>query len=174
MRKLFLLLCLIAIASIGATGQIKYQKEIVLGVSLESAISKGEDSPGRAMFHHVSSARINDYFSFGLGVGVDIDTEYVFDRTEYLMPLYLNAKGYLPLSDSYLFLEFSGGHSFGISRGSKGMGSILLDSGAGMIIEAWPGAVMRISLNLQYLKWQEQVVSQKSDGVILLKVGVLF
>ena len=176
MKIFFFSLFLIILASVGVIGQVKYQKEISLGLSIESLFHNNQDTDrsSRVGFHHVSSARISDYFSLGLGIGIDIDTKYVFDNTEYLMPLYLNAKGYLPMNDAYLFLEFSGGHSFGVSEGSKGMGGILLGPGVGLVGEVWPGVLMFLSLNLHYQRWSEQIIPQRSTGVFLLKAGVMF
>ena len=179
MKKLLFSLFLIIISSVGAYTQIKYQAEISLGLSVESLLHNNQNnqstnSPSRVVFHHISSARVSDYFSIGLGIGVDIDNKYVFDGVEYLMPIYMNAKGYLPMNANYLFLEFSGGHSFGMSKGSKGMGGILIGPGIGFVGEVGSGVSMFLSLNLHYQRWSEQIVPQRSSGVFLLKAGVMF
>ena len=179
MKNLLFSLFLIIISPLGVSGQVKYQAEISIGLSVESLLHNNQNNQetnrsSRVIFHHISSARINDYFSLGLGMGVDIDNKYVFDGVEHLMPIYLNAKGYLPMNANYLFLEFSGGHSFGMSKGSKGMGGILLGPGVGFVGEVGSGVSMFLSLNLHHQRWSEQIVPQRSAGIFLLKAGVMF
>ena len=183
MKKLLLSLFLLAIASAGAVGQIKYQPEVSIGMSVGTLLNSrmyNEETFGRSdvsarlSFHHMSSAKISDYFSLGLGIGLDLDIEHVFDDVEYLIPLYLNGRGYLPMNEKYFFLELSGGRIFGITEESKEIRGRLLSPGVGMAIEVWPNAFWLVSLNLYFEKWSRPVIEPKKNGMLMLKVGLTF
>ena len=91
---LVVLLMLVATTSY-AQSEVKYQGEVDLGYSL----GVGNFGLDRVNLHTVHGAKINKNFSLGAGLGVD----YYFNggEGEIMMPLYVNAKAYLPVNTKF-------------------------------------------------------------------------
>ena len=94
MKKLFLLAvaAMMSVSIANAQVPVKYQGEIDLGYS----IGVGTFSTGRVNVHTIQGARIGEYFSAGLGLGLDYYHEF-YEQGELAIPIYLNLKGYLPV-----------------------------------------------------------------------------
>ena len=43
-----------------------------------------------------------------------------------------------------------------------------------MAIEVWPNALWLVSLNLYFEKWSRPVIEPKRNGMLMLKVGLMF
>lgn len=105
--KKYLILSLCLLFSSAAFAQsIKYQGEVQAGY----AFGIGDNPADRLSIHMINGVRINPYFSAGIGVGLDY---YDVEGTSFLsMPLFLNLKGYLPVSQKVsLFASFDLGYS---------------------------------------------------------------
>ncbi len=95
-KSLLLSLCLLgATTSFAQDTEIKYQGEVDLGYSF----GVGTFSLDRVNLHTVHGAKINQYFSLGAGLGLDY--YYSDGESEIMMPIYVNAKGYLPVNEKF-------------------------------------------------------------------------
>ncbi len=74
MKKLFLLAvaAMMSVSVANAQVPVKYQGEVDLGYS----IGVGTFSTGRVNVHTIQGARIGEYFSVGLGLGLDYYHEF--------------------------------------------------------------------------------------------------
>ena len=102
------------ICSVQAQIPLKYQGEADLGYS----IGVGTFATGRVNLHTIQGVKIGSYFSTGIDLGID----YYHGRQELFVPIYLDLKGYLPLSASvtpYFSLDIGAGH--GATAGESGL-----------------------------------------------------
>lgn len=128
MKKLLALLVLLMLSVSYANAQkgayeygaVNYQGEIHLGYGFGT----GTVSEDRVSLHTIHGAKIGKYLFMGAGVGADL--YYDFDDPEIIIPLYLNLKGYVPVT-RYVspFISFDVGAGFFTSD---------MDSTAGLII----------------------------------------
>ena len=95
MKKLFLLIVTTVISANIAKAQVQvtYQGEVDAGYS----IGVGTFATSRVNLHTIQGIRIGEYVSTGLGLGLDYYHEF-YDNGELVIPIYLNIKGYLPVS----------------------------------------------------------------------------
>lgn len=106
MKKFFLLVVsLFFAANLFAQTSVKYQGEVDLGYSF----GVGTFATGRVNLNTINGFKFGDYFSAGIGFGFDYF--YEFYEGKLFTPLYLNLKGYLPISipvweKSSLFVSF--------------------------------------------------------------------
>lgn len=76
--------------------------------------------------HTVHGIGVSDYFSTGVGLGFDMFNDFT------LMPLYLNVRGYLPVSKkTRLFLNVDGGVAFDLGRNYVSLFAIYFNTSAG-------------------------------------------
>ena len=107
MKKFFLLVVsLFFAANLFAQTSIKYQGEVDLGYSF----GVGTFATDRVNLNTIQGLKFGDYFSAGIGFGIDYFYEFYGDG-KLFTPLYLNLKGYLPISlpvweKSSLFVSF--------------------------------------------------------------------
>ena len=102
------------IYSVQAQIPLKYQGEADLGYS----IGVGTFATGRVNRHTIQGVKIGSYFSTGIGLGID----YYHERQALFVPIYLDLKGYLPLSASvtpYFSLDIGAGS--GATAGVSGL-----------------------------------------------------
>lgn len=106
------ILILIFYTTTSAQVDIKYQGEINLGYSV------GLDSnDGRLNVHTIQGAKIGQYISAGLGLGLD----YYHYYDEFMIPLYLDIKGYYPINDRISpFIAMDLGYSIRTSSSTDG------------------------------------------------------
>lgn len=106
MKKFFLLVVsLFFAANLFAQTSVKYQGEVDLGYSF----GVGTFATNRVNLNTINGLKFGDYFSAGIGFGLDYF--YEFYEGKLFTPLYLNLKGYLPISlpvweKSSLFVSF--------------------------------------------------------------------
>ena len=106
MKKFFLLVVsLFFAANLFAQTPVKYQGEFDLGYSF----GVGTFATDRVNLNTIQGLKFGDYFSAGIGIGLDYFHE--FYEGKLFTPLYLNLKGYLPISlpvweKSSLFVSF--------------------------------------------------------------------
>lgn len=164
MKRFFLLLVVAVISASSAFAQtpIKYQGEVDLGYS----VGVGEFATGRVNIHTIHGAKFGDYFSAGLGVGVDLYTE---GGTDVMVPIYLNLKGYLPTNSKVTpYASFDIGAGIGASEYVSGLSGMLITPAVGIKVGMFKA---QIGYNVQ--KISDSGVSVNFNAV-QFKVGVVF
>lgn len=146
---------------------VKYQGEVDLGYS----IGVGTFSTGRVNLHTVQGVKISDYFSVGMGLGLDYYHDLYSDMGsgELFVPIFLNMKGYVPVTEKLSpFLSLDLGYGIGATEGVSGCGGFL-----------WSPSV---GLRYNHFKFQigytSQRISENGFGfnmdAVQIKVGVVF
>lgn len=163
MKKFFLLLTATIIAStVFAQTPIKYQGEVDLGYS----IGTGTFAADRVNLHTIHGAKIGNYFSAGLGLGLDY---YHEGEGELIVPIYLNMKGYLPVSEKVSpYLSFDIGVGVGASEYVSGFSGLYCMPAIGIKAGHFKA---QLGYNVQTLS--EEGISI-SFNAIQLKLGVVF
>ena len=107
MRKHFLLLALLLMACGTASAQkTHYQGEFQVGY----AFGIGDNKIDRLSIHMINGVRFNPYLSTGIGIGIDYYDDH--GTSMFSLPLFVNLKGYIPLSKGVsLFASFDLGYS---------------------------------------------------------------
>ncbi len=105
-----------------AAAQVKsvYQGELDFGY----AVGVGKCGPiaSRMNFHTVHGVKIGKYCSVGLGVGFDL---YHDLNNDMILPVYLNAKGYYPVSEKFVpYFSLDMGAGVGVTEGVSGQSGI--------------------------------------------------
>ncbi len=166
MMKRFFLLTALAVLSLGsalAQTPVKYQGEVDLGYSL----GVGNFGINRANLHTIHGAKIGQYFSAGIGLGLDYYHED--GASEAMLPIYLNLKGYLPVNEKVSpYFSFDIGGGFGITEGFDGASGMLVTPAVGIKAGKFKA---QIGYNVQ--KISESGVSINLNA-IQFKVGVIF
>ncbi len=98
MKKLFLVAAALMCFGFAGAQNIKYQGEASLGFGA----GVGTYNMNRVPIHTVHGVRLNDNFFVGGGLGVDIFSKDGESAT--IIPVFANAKGYLPVSDKVSLL----------------------------------------------------------------------
>lgn len=176
-KYLILSLCLL-LSSAAFAQSIKYQGEVQVGYGF----GVGNISVDRVSAHMINGARINQYLSAGIGVGLD----YYFDDGEsYLsLPIYANVKGYLPISGMVnLFASLDCGYS--VSLAGEEQGGWKADM-KGFLITPAVGASIKIAdskaINLSVAYMSQKLAYGRSGGsttkdngnAVGLRVGYAF
>jgi len=142
--------------------EIKYQGEVLLGSSI--VISDTQQGRPVINFRTIHGARIGQYLFTGMGIGADW---YLFDfgsdgdDSEAVVPVFVNVKGYYPVSKEFSpLISLDLGYGFGVSQGIKGKNGFLFSPAIG----------------IQYKKFQAQIgyESNLSIKTCQLKVGLIF
>ena len=181
--KLFLYLCkniktehmkrftiLVAILSLfagvaGAKGLVSYQGEIDLGYSY-GIDSKASDC---ASIHTIHGIKVGKYFSTGIGIGFDLHYRYD-DSSEAIVPLYLNFKGYLPLSKNVSsFLSCDAGWAMGFTGDIKYKNGLTVAPSIGIVWGVFKVQVGYNMTNLHYLDFRKPPMS-----AVQAKIGIMF
>lgn len=164
MKKFLFLVTMFLVTSMGVDAQIlknqevKYQGEVDLSYSIGTGIF----STGRVNIHTIHGAKIGNHFSAGFGLGVD----FYHELEDVTIPVYLNAKGYLPVGEKLnLYASLDLGYGVFVS---EGLGGFL-----------WSPA---IGINYKKLKFQigytSQRVSESGIGfdmnALQFKIGLMF
>lgn len=164
MKKLtlFITVLLISISSAWAQVPVKYQGEVDLGYS----IGVGTWATGRVNIHTIQGAMIGDYFSAGVGFGVDI---YHEGGTDILVPIYLNLKSYVPTNSNVSpYVSFDIGAGVGATEYVSGLSGLMLTPALGVKVGMFK---VQIGYNMQ--KISESGVSVGFNA-IQFKLGVAF
>lgn len=173
-QKLILLATITLSSAISARSQqpvkIKYQGDVQVGYS----VGIGSIAQDRVNLHLINSARFNEHFSAGLGVGLDLYTNFIYDAEELALPLYLNARGYIPASaNTSLFLSFDLGVSIGLTEGMQGMNGLMLVPAVGASFRTANNKAVTLTLGYNYQSWSESIFSVNTDA-ITLRLGYSF
>lgn len=168
MKRLFLTLA-VAVLSIGSVvaqsnSLVKYQGEVDLGYS----IGVGTFSTGRVNLHTIQGVKIGEYFSTGIGLGLDYYHEF-YDNGELMIPVYLNLKGYLPVSETVSpYLSFDIGGGFGVTEGVSGLSGVMYMPAIGVKIKRFKA---QFGYNVQRIS--ESGIGFNMNA-IQIKVGFVF
>ena len=98
MKKILFIITML-VTSLGINAQemnAKYQGEFDLSYS----IGTGTFSTNRVNLHTIHGAKIGNYFSLGVGVGLDYYHE-MYEKGELIVPIFANVKGFLPVNDKF-------------------------------------------------------------------------
>lgn len=98
MKKIFFIAIALMFFSAANAQGIKYQGEVSVGYSA----GVGTFNVNRIPIHTVHGVRLCENFFVGAGIGVDIFTQDGESAT--VIPIFANAKGYLPLSGKFSLL----------------------------------------------------------------------
>lgn len=178
MKKILLSLSLTVLV-IGANAQsskIKYQGEVLTGYS----IGIGTFAYDRINLHTIQGVRFNPYLSLGVGLGLDyyhtfdmyVNTEVV--ASELTLPIYLNAKGYLPVSPkASMFLSFDLGAGIGLTEGVSGYKGLMFTPAVGTSLKVSSKNSLNVSLGYNYQAWSESGFKINTDA-ITIRLGFQF
>lgn len=164
MKKLFLsaVAAVMSVSAVKAQIPLKYQGEVDLGYS----IGVGTFATGRVNIHTIQGVRIGRYFSTGLGIGLDYYHEV---DGELAIPIYLDLKGYLPVSEKispYFSLDIGAG--VGATEGVKGLSGVYCT----------PAIGVKAGMFKAQLGYNIQRISESGIGIdmnaVQIKVGVMF
>ena len=164
MKRLFFLMVVVICIATSATAQnpIKYQGEVDLGYSL----GVGEFAAGRVNIHTIHGAKFGDYFSAGVGVGLDL---YHQGDTGLMLPIYLNLKGYLPTKSKISpYASFDIGGGFGASENLSGLSGMYITPAIGLKV-----GMFKAQLGFNVQKLSESGI-RVGMNAIQLKAGVVF
>lgn len=141
MKKVVLLAVFAAFSvSLFAQTNVKYRGEVNAGYSF----GVGTYAINRVNLNTIQGIQAGKYFSAGLGIGLDwwrgLYADYwkqqgKGDMGELSMPIYLNVKGHLPVSEVITaFLTFDVGYGIALTEGLDGFGGLYLTPGVGIQI----------------------------------------
>ena len=164
--KKFLLLTTIAILSAGlakAQSPVTYRGEIDLGYSF----GVGSLAANRVNIHTVQGLKVGEYFSTGVGIGVDYYHEG--DAGEVIVPLYLNLKGYIPTTGKVVpYLSFDVGVGIGASSGLSGLSGVYLTPAFGI-----NAGKVKVQLGYNMQQLSDSGISLDFNA-LQIKVGYVF
>lgn len=163
LKSLLFSLCLLgATTSFVQDTEVKYQGEVDLGYS----IGTGTFAADRVNLHTIHGAKIGKYCSLGLGLGLDY---YHEGSGELLMPIFLNAKGYLPVNDKFSpYVSLDLGYGVGVTEGVDGLGGFL-----------WSPAIgIKYDMFKFQIGYSSQRISESGIGfdmnAVQFKIGIAF
>lgn len=175
MKKIVLIvaLAIMSASALSAQVRVKYHGEINAGYS----IGVGSYAKNRVNLNTIQGIQAGDYFSVGLGIGLDwyrgLYPEYWEkqgkpDMGELAMPIFLNLKGYLPVSETVApYLTFDIGYGVGLTEGLKGFGGLYMTPGIGIKLGKFKAEV---GFNMQQIV---DVVKVNANAV-KLSIGYIF
>ena len=183
MKKIYLFVVAVFCATTSfAQVPVKYHGEVDAGYSL----GIGLISIDRVSLHTIQGICIGKYLSTGIGLGAEymftnlgVDDEYGYyngDEEDFamLLPIYLNIKGYLPVSEKFSpYLSFDVGSGFGLSNDEFYYGGVYLNPAVGVKFGLLK---VQIGYNLQRgtLESGDLKVGALNMGAMQLKVGIMF
>lgn len=166
MKKLFFgaIAAVMFVNFANAQVSIKYQGEVDAGYS----IGVGTFSTGRVNLHTIQGVKIEKYASFGLGIGLDYYHEF-YEKGELAIPIYLNMKGYLPVSEKVSpYFSFDIGVGVGATEGVSGLSGMYCTPAIGINVRKFKAQ----------LGYNVQRISESGIGInmnaIQVKLGIRF
>ena len=166
MKKLFIAAALAVMATSLANAQIpvQYQGEVDAGYS----IGTGTFASNRVNLHTVQGVKIGQYFSTGIGVGLDYYHQ-IYDKGELVIPIYLNLKGYLPVSEKIApYLSFDIGAGIGATAGVSGLSGVMYTPALGVKIGKFK---VQVGYNVQRVSESGLGFNM---GAVQIKAGIVF
>ncbi len=177
MKKILFLLVvsLCVTTSLMAQPKIRYQGDVQVGYSF----GIGGYNLNRVDLHFINSARIGEYFSAGVGIGLDFyhakQHEVLWDNfRELALPIYLNTRGYLPVSQKVsLFASLDVGASIGLTLGVKGLSGLLLSPSIGVRLHTTHRQAVTIGVGYVMQQFGAYGIKFNADAM-QIKVGYSF
>ncbi len=151
---------------------VSYQGDVQLGYS----IGVGTFNYDRINLHLINSAKLGDYFSTGIGLGIDCYTSIGYDDSaEVALPIYLKLRGYLPVNEkTSLFASMDIGASIGLSDGLSDLNGLLFVPAVGAKFYLNPKNAITLSLGYNLQKWSAGGIASLNTDALQLKVGYSF
>ena len=170
MRKK-LLLSVLVLAVIGTTNaqnlKVSYQGDLQFGYSA----GIGTFAADRINLNMVNGVRINEYFFTGVGLGFDCYTN-LDDGLELTLPVFLNAKGYLPVAEKIsLFLSMDLGCSIGLTEGMSELNGFMMTPSVGASFNLANSKAITLSLGYNYQSWSAGGLFDINTDALSLKIG---
>lgn len=162
LKSILVALFMLSVTAGYAQNEVKYQGEVDLGYS----IGTGTFAADRVNLHTIHGAKINQYCSLGVGIGLDY---YHEGSGELLMPIFLNAKGYLPINAKFSpYVSLDLGYGVGVTDGVDGLGGFL-----------WSPAIgIKYDMFKFQIGYSSQRISESGIGfdmnAVQFKVGLAF
>lgn len=163
--SLFLSLLLLTVGFASAKGKVSYQGEVDLGYSF----GVGKRASERVNIHTIQGIKVGKYFSTGIGTGFDFYYDFD-DSSEAIVPVYLNLKGYYPVSKNVSpFVSCDVGLGVGVTGD--------LDNDTGLTVAPAVGVVWgvfkaQVGYNMQKVKNID--LGKLSMGSVQVKIGIMF
>ena len=149
----------------GAKGLVSYQGEIDLGYST----GLEELSQESVNLHTIQGIKVGDYFSTGIGTGIDFYYSYD-DTSEAMVPLYLNVKGYLPFGDRVSgFISCDAGWAVGVTDDIKKVNGISITPSIGVV---WGVVKVQVGYYMQSLDCLD--LKHIKMNSLQAKIGIMF
>lgn len=177
MKKLLVLAAIIIACTqiSNAQNTPKYQGEANLGYS----IGIGSLGFNKVNLHTVQGVKIGEYVSTGVGIGLDwwrgIYKEYweekgQFDPGELTLPIYLNVKGYLPISENTApYISCDLGYAAGITKGVKNLGGLYFSPAVGLQFYSFKA---ELGFTLQKVAHEDVEYYYGTDAATAFKISV--
>ena len=175
MKNFFFTMAATVISAAASFAQIpvKYHGEVNAGYS----VGVGSYAVNRVNLNTIQGVQVGEYFSTGLGIGLDwyrgLYADYWEeqgkpDMGELAMPIYLNMKGYLPVTKTIApYLTFDIGYGVGLTEGLDGFGGLYMTPGIGIKAGKFKA---EIGLNVQRIV---DIVNVNANAIKLV-VGYIF
>ena len=163
--SLFLSLLLLTVGFASAKGKVSYQGEVDLGYSF----GVGKRASERVNIHTIQGIKVGKYFSTGIGTGFDFYYDFD-DSSEAIVPVYLNLKGYYPVSKNVSpFVSCDVGLGVGVTGD--------LDNDTGLTVAPAVGVVWgvfkaQVGDNMQKVKNID--LGKLSMSSVQVKIGIMF
>ncbi len=163
--SLFLSLLLLTVGFASAKGKVSYQGEVDLGYSF----GVGKRASERVNIHTIQGIKVGKYFSTGIGTGFDFYYDFD-DSSEAIVPVYLNLKGYYPVSKNVSpFVSCDVGLGVGVTGD--------LDNDTGLTVAPAVGVVWgvfkaQVGYNMQ--KVNNIDLGKLSMSSVQVKIGIMF
>ncbi len=170
MKKILFLtiLSLCVSTSMMSQSKIRYQGDVQIGYSL----GPGKDNFDRINLDVINGIRINEHFSIGIGVGIDmaIAGSSAVHVPGGVIPVYLNNRGYLPISEKMsLVFSLDVGVPFMFNDHRQSTGFMVVPT-VGVSFQKRGNQALTLSLGYDYMIWRKEVYKD----AIALKFGYSF
>ena len=163
--KKFFLMAVVAIFSVSAVQAqipVKYQGEVDAGYS----IGVGSFAASRINLHTIHGIKVGRFFSTGVGLGFDMYHEGGFDL---IVPVYLNLKGYLPVSEKVApFFSIDIGAGIWATEAIQGASGLMVTPAVGVKFGKFKA---QLGYNLQQLSSYGESVNV---GAVQIRIGAMF
>jgi hypothetical protein len=167
MKRIYLLfgLLTLAVGMASAKGIVSYQGEVDLGYSF----GIGKSASERVNIHTIQGIKVGKYFSTGIGAGFDF--YYNFDDTsEAIVPVYLNLKGYYPISAKVSpFISCDIGWGVGVTGDIDNDNGLTVAPAIGIV---WGVFKAQVGYNMQ--KVDNIDLGKPSMSSVQVKIGIMF
>lgn len=163
--SLFLSLLLLTVGFASAKGQVSYQGEVDLGYSF----GVGKRASERVNIHTIQGIKVGKYFSTGIGTGFDFYYDFD-DSSEAIVPVYLNLKGYYPVSKNVSpFVSCDVGLGVGVTGNIDNDNGLTITPAVGIV---WGVFKAQVGYNMQNIKNID--LGKLNMGSVQVKIGIMF